>query len=278
MDIYCLRKAVIFHLYYQEMWEKFKSYLKNLEEISGFDLYITTPRYNEELFHDIQNSFSESVHIKIQIVENLGADLYPFIEVINSINLDDYDVIYKIHTKRDLDQRVKVEGINCGLKYWREFMINDILGKSLISSRLNDFIINPMLGESGFFPYLILVKFGGDKRYHYPDEFSKENKVCKLPLCQQYKFYAGTMFMIRASLLKCLQGNFGKKDFEVVKSGEKFAYYSYIMEAYLGYIVTAQGYEYKKGSFIQKLILKLLSHRISYPLFRYYADNIILKK
>ena len=278
MDIQSLRKAVIFHLYYQEMWNIFVPYLKNLEDISGFDLFITTTVENKDLFTEIENTFSDSVNVQIKVLENLGADLYPFIEILNRIDLDNYDIIYKIHTKRDLNQRVKIEGINCGLTYWRELMINDILGNSLIHLRLTDFINNSSLGVSGFFPYLISVKQGGDKRYHYPSEFSKENILCKLPLCEQYKFYAGTVFMIRANLLKCLQGNFTKKDFMIVNENEKFAYYSYIIEAYLGYIVVAQGYEYKQGNKLQKFILKLLSHRITYPIFRYYVDNIILKK
>ena len=45
-----LRKAVVFHLYYHELWEKIKPYLLNLQEVGAFDLYITTPVENKELF------------------------------------------------------------------------------------------------------------------------------------------------------------------------------------------------------------------------------------
>ena len=53
-----LRKAVVFHLYYHELWEKIKPYLLNLQEIGAFDLYITTPVENKELFDSIKQSFS----------------------------------------------------------------------------------------------------------------------------------------------------------------------------------------------------------------------------
>lgn len=277
MNIENLRKLVIFHLYYQEMWDIFIPYLKNLEEISGFDLFITVTKEDREVFSKIKSSFSSKVNIKIQIVENLGADLYPFLEVINSIDLEQYDIIYKIHTKRDMKQRSKIENISCGLIYWREFMLNDILGKSLIKSRLQDFIDNNKLGVSGFYPYLVFVH-ENNSAYHNSKSFITENKICNVSYVKDFSFYAGTIFMIRPCLLKCLQGNFDKEQFRKIDGNNKFSVYAYLMEAYLGYIVAAQDYEYKQGSKIQKFILKLLSHRITYPLFRYYADNIILKK
>lgn len=54
MDICQLRKVVIFHLYYHELWEKIKPYLLNLQEISSFDLFITTTAENKGLFEEIK--------------------------------------------------------------------------------------------------------------------------------------------------------------------------------------------------------------------------------
>lgn len=55
MDICQLRKVVIFHLYYHELWEKIKPYLLNLQEISSFDLFITTTAAeNKGLFEEIK--------------------------------------------------------------------------------------------------------------------------------------------------------------------------------------------------------------------------------
>lgn len=56
MDICQLRKVVIFHLYYHELWEKIKPYLLNLQAISPFDLFITTTKENKELFSEIKQS------------------------------------------------------------------------------------------------------------------------------------------------------------------------------------------------------------------------------
>ncbi|MDE5681140.1 MAG: rhamnan synthesis F family protein [Mailhella sp.] len=100
-----LRKAVVFHLYYHELWEKIKPYLLNLQEIGSFDLYVTSPVENAELFDSIKQSFSDTVNI--YILKNVGADLYPFFEVINSLDLEQYDILYKIHTKRNVNNGEK---------------------------------------------------------------------------------------------------------------------------------------------------------------------------
>lgn len=246
-----LRKAVILHLYYHELWEEIKPYLLNLKEIGKFDLYVTVTSADESLFQDIKQSGNGAVYI--YIVDNEGADLYPFFYVLDKIDLDSYDILYKIHTKRNVKQRRKINGVNCGLHYWRECMLNDILGKKNIVSRLQDFIDDEKLGASGYYPYLISYK----------------NSI--------YKFYGGTIFMARSFLYKCFQHKFTKENF--VNSGkERFSEFTYSCEGMLGTCVAEQGYTYKKGSSLQKFFLKLLSHRISYLLYRWYVDRFILNK
>lgn len=271
-DIAQLKKIVIFHLYYHELWENIKPYLLNLQEISPFDLFITTPFENKKLFEEIRQSLSSEINISFSILPNEGADLYPFCEVISSINLDKYDILYKIHTKRNVKQRRKINGINCGLHYWRECMLNDILGKKNIRSRLQDFLDDEKLGASGYYPYLIASQYFSNKNYVNDQyKFFDEN----LPLISCYKHYGGTIFMARAQLYKCLQNRFKEADF-VNTGNERFSDFTYLCEGILGYCVAGQGYSYRKGNMAFYCILKLLSHRITYPLYRLFVDKVIL--
>lgn len=190
--------------------------------------------------------------IYIYILPNEGADLYPFFEIINSISLDNYDILYKIHTKRDVKQRRKINGVNCGLHYWRECMLNDILGKENIRSRLQDFLDDSSLGASGYFPYLISS----------PHSLNQ--------------FYGGTIFMARAPLYKCLQHKFTVTDF-INTTEDRFSQFTYHCEGILGNCIAEQGYTYRKGSTFVIFILKLLSHRITYSLYKWYVNKFILK-
>lgn len=271
-DIAHLKKVVIFHLYYHELWEKIKPYLLNLQEISPFDLFITTPFENDDLFTKIKQSFSDSVNISIRITPNEGADLYPFFDVLDSIDLDNYDILYKIHTKRDVKQRRKINGVNCGLHYWRECMLNDILGKKNIRSRLQDFLDDETLGASGYFPYLISSPYvSNNNSVNTAYKIFDEN----LPLISCYKHYGGTIFMARASLYKCLQHRFVVSDF--VNTGtERFSDFTYLCEGLLGFCIAGQGYTYRKGNMFFYYLLKLVSHRITYPLYKKFVNKFIL--
>lgn len=131
-------------------------------------------------------------------------------------------------------------------------MINDILGKENIKNRLQDFIDDAELGTSGYFPYLI--SYGETDKKHY----------------------GGTIFMARASLYKCLQHKFKVTDF-INTSEKRFSDFTYHCESVLGHCIAEQGYTYRKGSMLTNFILKLLSHRITYPLYKLYVNKFILK-
>ena len=268
-EIVKLKKLVILHLYYHELWENIKPYLINLKQISEFDLYVTTTAHNEKLFKEITGLFNAV----ILTVDNAGADLYPFFYVINSINLDNYDIIYKIHSKRNVKQRRKIKGVNCGLHYWRECMLNDILGSKNIEKRLQDFIDDKNLGASGYAPYLITFSLSESSSLTYSDAVSCSN----LKKISSFKYYGGTIFMARAGLFKCLQHKFTIEDF-VSDTNERFSEFTYFCEALLGYCIAAQGYDYKKGSRLLKAVLILLSHRITYPLYKFFVNKFILSK
>ncbi len=131
-------------------------------------------------------------------------------------------------------------------------MLNDILGKTTVRNRLQDFIDDEKLGASGYFPYLISIP-------HSPD-----------------KYYGGTIFMARAHLYKCLQHKYAVHDF-INTSGNRFSDFTYQCEALLGCCIAEQGYSYRKGSMLRNFILKLLSHRVTYPLYEFYVNKCILK-
>ena len=82
------------HLYYHDQLGYFISKLKNIT--CAYDLYVTYTTENKET-NDKLHKFKNDVHLLL--LENKGYDLYPFIEVINRVNLDDYTYILKLHTK-----------------------------------------------------------------------------------------------------------------------------------------------------------------------------------
>ena len=83
------------HLYYTDMWPEFAEYLSNLSDYN-YDLYVTGVEISPEIRNNIL-SFKKDT--KILITENRGHDIWPFLSVLNQVDLDKYSYIIKIHTK-----------------------------------------------------------------------------------------------------------------------------------------------------------------------------------
>ena len=88
------------HIYYPSLYDELKSYINNITD--GFDLYVSMVEEHKDIIDDLQNNFK---NVNIDIVENRGYDVGPFIEVLNKVNLDDYSYIIKLHTKRDIKDK-----------------------------------------------------------------------------------------------------------------------------------------------------------------------------
>ena len=163
--LYNQRICVILHLYYQDLWNDIKPYLLNLDLVTSYDLYVTITQENKNLIDDINSSFSENVNVYIEKIENIskGADIYPFIYILNKIDLDNYDIIYKIHAKSNVEGLTHRFGktlnkkIYIGSTLWRNLLINELLGKYNVRKCIKIFSQNPQIGTIGFAPYLLTV-------------------------------------------------------------------------------------------------------------------------
>lgn len=96
------------HLYYIDMWPEIKEKLANITV--SYDLFVTLNNRNERLQQDILNFKNDAV---IQIVDNRGFDVGPFIKLLNSVDLDQYDYIIKLHTKRNMPKVFPCRDTTC---------------------------------------------------------------------------------------------------------------------------------------------------------------------
>jgi len=108
--------AVVLHLFYVDMWDEMKSYLKNLD--NGFDLYINVN--NDASFKMIQQIKKDYPDVVLFSCENRGRDILPFIEMMRYITPLKYKYICKIHTKKSLH---RIDGDR-----WRKHLIASLLG------------------------------------------------------------------------------------------------------------------------------------------------------
>ena len=91
------RCLVLLHLFYDSSWREINEYLKNLSAYR-FDLFVSVTRgmISPSTIEQIKMEYPEA---KIVEVENKGYDLAPFFELLKDIDLNRYDIVFKLHSK-----------------------------------------------------------------------------------------------------------------------------------------------------------------------------------
>lgn len=230
-----MRIAVCLHLYYTWQFDEIVKYLENLD---SFDLFITLPRENKFFLPKIRHRFPKC---NVIVTDNVGFDIYPFIEFINRINLNDYDVIFKIHSKKDIPiEQTIPNGVNVSASRWRDLMYRAILGsKARTSWIVHMFESQPQIGMICSEECLL-------RGVHQVQPDIDINKVsdlmkdCGLNV-SRWEFECGSIFAVRSTLLAPIKRKaFTKEDFPPYYPKD-WNGLPYLLERVFGCMISAQG-------------------------------------
>jgi hypothetical protein len=89
--------AVALHLHYVELWPEIGGLLKRWRR--PFILFVSLTRQDEETARRIRADFPTA---EVEVVENRGRDVRPFLAWLESGRFDRFDLVCKIHGKRSL--------------------------------------------------------------------------------------------------------------------------------------------------------------------------------
>lgn len=131
---------VYVHIYYHDMWEELENYIKNLKKITyvSFDMIVTVVKDDPKLFDAIKKFKADTRIIKVL---NKGYDLGPFIEILNKIDINVYDYLIKLHTKRNISYYFELNHFVLTGNRWRKnfcrlCLLQKILKNVLINLRM----------------------------------------------------------------------------------------------------------------------------------------------
>jgi len=240
--------AVHLHLYHIGLANEFISYLKNIP--FSFDLYVTIPVVIKD---DIDiTKFKENFNtVKFLICENKGKDIGGFFCFLHNINLDDYDIILKLHSKKHNAKFVNTK-LSQGKYFkksrfkildndlWRKHNLSTLIGSEKTVNDIITLFKRQSIGMIGDKVFLLNNRYANYSERRY---FKKICKKCNLIPC--IYFFAGTMFWIRADLLKSLKENYNISDFNCSSSSIKEGELEHGFERVFGTLVKTQGYDVK---------------------------------
>ena len=246
------------HIFYPNLWEEIKECVKNIQQYP-MDLYITMNEEHTDIKQDIIKNFPNA---KIEIVENKGFDIGPFIHMLNEVNLNNYEYIVKLHTKKNYDECLFIlNDVKLYGDKWRKLLLEPF-STSANLKKVIKLCSKKKVGMVGMSSLIVNKKTKGV--IFFEDEVKNELKNIKLKY-KGIKFIAGTMFIAKANLFNKLKSYKKISDFTNstdVTNKNDTKDIAYIYERLFGALTIAQNKQIvafdkcQKCSFINNVIYK----------------------
>ena len=231
-----MRILVHCHIFYSELWKELKDYILILQQFKP-KIYFTMGDHNPSLVREIQETFPEA---QIHILENRGYDIAPFISIINSIDLNDFDLIVKLHTKRNIQEYF--HHVNYRWVYgkrWRQMLLAFTSPTQTLNKTLSMFRTDPTIGMIGNGNcWIDYVRSGMPWNSSYIEPELKRLKI----LTKERGFLSGTMFVCRAEIFKPIQHKIDFFSFPALTDHNTNLAHAY--EMMFGVLVYEMGYRF----------------------------------
>ena len=120
-----MKILVHLHVFYHDQVPWFLDRLKSLDGFD-WDLVVTYGVADEETEQTVKAFKPDACFL---YMENVGYDVWPFLQVISKVDLTPYDILFKLHTKNITSEKtVRVNGVHMRKEAWRNILVDALLG------------------------------------------------------------------------------------------------------------------------------------------------------
>lgn len=226
------RTLVVVHVFYPERWSELAERIRNIA--SWRDLVITY--VDEAAVREARADFPEAEFLQ---VENRGWDVWPFLQVIRAADLDKYDRVVKLHTKRDVPVEWCCNDAWLGGRRWRERLLG-FLADARAWRRTLRRLADPKVGMVADRQVVFTGNAQSDDAGIYDRAVAEMREATGVAVTGG-RYVAGTMFAVKPAALRALLAReFSAGQFEKPVPGENFTY-AHVLERMFGVAVSAAG-------------------------------------
>ena len=228
-----MKVAVIVHVFYPEMWSELADCVRNL---GVCDLTVTY--VDEAAVGAARRDFPSALFIRC---ENRGYDVWPFVTALKALDLVRYDLVVKLHTKRNIERAhvFAMGGTRLNGSAWRDRLLGFVKTPEAWAKTLAAFD-DPAVGMVAGRRVVFGRKESGKACY---DAAVRElNGKFSIPARRGGFFVGGTMFAVRSSLLRPFADFPFTAEMFAVSGGHESTTYAHLMERMLGLAVGGQGF------------------------------------
>lgn len=253
--IECMTRKVlvILHIFYKDQIPYFAEKIKNIRDCE-WDLLVTGTNLDRKTKDSILAFKPNTIFVD---TPNVGYDIWPFIQAIQSIDLNNYDIVLKLHTKNNDGIKTRVNGRKITGGQWRELMVNAMLkDRERFHELIAEFSQRPSVGML-YSKETDVVSKGNT----IEDSSMLKGELARLGINPSSLHYcAGTMFAAKAKALKFLQTPLIHEGiFQKTGPSHGTGTMAHVYERLIPIAIYAQGYS-------SRLIAKSLTSNISIEL------------
>lgn len=250
----------VLHVFYHDQVDYFIDKLSNINGIE-WDLVVTYSQFSAETEAKLK-IFKPDV--KMLQVGNAGYDVWPFIQVIQNIDFDEYEYVLKLHTKGQSKQRLN--GVN-----FKEWLWRDLLVKALLKSRSRFAACIRLLETQSDIGMLCSYELYKDMDGVLPEEcemLQDEAERISLEVTDEY-FCAGTIFLARLDAFRKLKEiEFSEESWGNLNKSHGNGTLAHVYERILCLLVADEGYRIETIIGSKKVSGKVFYKRKISPVFK----------
>lgn len=232
-----MKTLVIAHVFYPQLWSELAECIRNVGEPK--DVVIT---YIDETA--VAQARCDFPSAKFIPCANRGYDVGPFLKALQASDLSAYDLVVKLHTKRDIVcpwwKVVGYARLNGGA--WRDHLLAFVKTPDAWKRTWTRFR-DPSIGMVAD-RHVILTRRDA-KKGEYVETFDAAvrelNEKFGIPADGRGRFVGGTMFAVRAALLRPFAAEVLAPDAFVASAGHEIETRAHVFERIFGLAVGGQG-------------------------------------
>ena len=232
-----MRVLVVAHVFYSELWPELAGCIRN---VGDCDLMVT---YVDEA--SVASARRDFPSARFLPCENRGYDIWPFLKAVQSADLGRYDLVVKLHTKRDIDLPRKAEVGYTVLNgsRWRDHLLAFVKTPEAWSKTVARFG-DPKVGMVAD-RHVVFRRCDARREAHggsFDAAVRELNEKWGIPAKRNGRFVGGTMFAVRAPILAHLVSHPFSAGMFGASGGHENETYAHVLERMMGLVVSGLGF------------------------------------
>ena len=232
-----MKALVIAHVFYPQLWPELADCIRN---VGSCDLVVT---YVDE--SSVVAARRDFPAARFLLCENRGYDIWPFLKAVQTSDLSAYDLIVKLHTKRDIDLPRKAEVGYTVLNgsRWRDRLLAFVKTPEAWAKTVARFA-DPSIGMVAD-RHVVFRRCDAKREAHggsFDAAVRELNEKRGIPAKRNGRFVGGTMFAVRAPILARLVSHPFSPEMFGASGGHENETFAHVVERMFGLIVSGLGF------------------------------------